>query len=385
MDIKCVLGFLILLKVHVGQGVSKNTIAHLRCCDCAPQPNDCCVGVLITPTLVLTTAFCTNTCQKIIIGKYKNITMLERYIHQHYKNFLLEDLRHKIQRNDIGLITIADYGNPSAPFLKLSGVVSEAVYGLTALIPVIDNMKPRLVKTIVQRCRKHSRHSLGYVMCTVNKVLRKSNAPCQQVQGVPLLVNGKIIGVTGFVDKAMCENEQKFFLAIGPALPWIRSVLATIESHRSNQYSNRVAVLRVSEVSPPQEYIRTKDELSNSTLTFVTIVNKSSITPTSSHSINATTFKANTTATTTKISIINITTTESTSPKKIWSSDENIAGNAKSTTLNTFNNNYSKPVENLTNAMEWFNNKVRSKLNTSVPFLVLTTSAVNEGKFTDLT
>lgn len=380
MDIKCVLGFLILLKVHVGQGVSKNTIAHLRCCDCAPQRNDCCVGVLIMPTLVLTTAFCTNTCQNVIIGKYKNITMLERYIHQHYKNFLLEDLRHKIQRNDIGLITIADYGNPSAPFLKLSGVVSEAVYGLTALIPVIDNMKPRLVKTVVQRCRKHTRHSLGYVMCAVNKVLRKSNEPCQQVQGVPLLVNGKVIGVTGFLDKTMCENEQKYFLAIGPSLPWIRSVVATIESHRNNQYSNRVAVLRVSEVSPPQEFIRTKDKLPNSTLTFVTIVNKSSISPTSSPSINATTFKASTT-----LSITNITTTESTSPKKIWSSDENITENEKSTTLNAFNNNYSKPVQNLTNAMDWFNNNVRSKLNTSVPFLVLTTSAVNEGKFADLT
>ncbi|XP_026330386.1 uncharacterized protein LOC113237862 [Hyposmocoma kahamanoa] len=316
MYIKCVLGFLILLQVRVGLGISKTTIVYLRCCNCNPQPNDCCVGTLILPTIVITTAFCADNCEYAIIGKYRNISVVKRYSHQHYKNYLMEDLRHKIQRNDVGLLGLDSYGDPSAPYLRLSAVVIEAIYGLTALVPVIDNMRPRLVKTIVQRCRQHSRYSLGYVICTVNKVLRKSNAPCQQQQGVPLLVDGKIIGVTGFVEKAMCENEQKYFLAIGPSLSWIRSIVSPIKrlkNVKTIQNNNNGVVLRVHEETPPQEH-------SQSTPTFVTTVMQSSPTTTSvlSPSINVTLFKANTT-----VSIINIPTTESTSPKKIWSSDEN--------------------------------------------------------------
>lgn len=378
MDIKCVLGFLILLGVRVGQGVSKTTIVYFRCCNCAPQPNDCCVGALILPNIVITTAFCTDNCQKVLIGKYKNVTIADRYSHQHYRNFLMEDLRHKIQRNDVGIVTLAGFGQSSTPFLKLSGVVIEAAYGLTGLVPVIDNMRPRLVKTVVQRCRQHTRYSLGYVICTVNKVLRKSNAPCQQQQGVPLLVDGKIIGLTGFVDKTMCDNEQKYFLAVSPSLPWIRSIVTnSTASLRTQVGKNNVAVLRVNEGNTPQERA-TSSRPETSTNTAPT--EQSSPVPTTLTSINTPLFTANKTLSSTNI------TTESTTKRKIWSSDENVSDNEKGTTLKTFNKKDLNKAGNLSNAMDWFNNNVRNNLNSSVPLLILTTTTfMHEENFEDLT
>lgn len=374
MDIKCALGLLILLSVRYGQGVSKTTIVHFRCCNCAPQPNDCCVGALILPNVAITTAFCTDQCQKALIGKYSNVSIVERYSHKHYRNFLMEDLRHKIQRNDVGLVSFDGFGNPSTPYLKLSAVVSDAAFGLAGLIPVIDDRRPRLVKTIVQRCQKHSSYSMGYVICTVNKVLRKSNTPCQQQQGVPLLVDGKIIGLTGFVEKTMCENEQKYFLAIGPSLPWIRTIVTAINSLRNPISKNKVAILRGRETSLSINSPETD-------ITNIAMESSPGSTSLSTSSIDKLSLMTN------EISTTNITSTKptTTTERKVWSSDENVSENEKTSTLNLYNKVNLKDNGNLTNAMEWFNNNVRNKLNRSVPLLVLTTPIVNEDKFVDLT
>lgn len=379
MDIKCVLGFLILLKVRVGQGVSKTTIVYFRCCNCAPQPNDCCVGALILPNVAITTAFCTDNCKKVLIGNIKNITIVERFSHQHYRNFLMEDLRHKIQRNDVGLVSLSGYGTTTTPYLRLSAVVIDAAYGLTGLVPVIDNMRPRLVKTIVQRCRKHTRYSMGYVICTVNKVLKKSNSPCQQQQGVPLLVDGRVIGLTGFVEKSMCENEQKYFLAIGPSLPWIRSIVTSFAALRNHLYedstSNKVAILRGREGNPPQEQF---SSITPKTSTITNTQRPQALT--SSYRRDITLFTSITTVSTADIP------TKSTTHKKIWSSDENVSDKEKNSNLHPFTRSGFKNVGNLTNAMDWFNKNVRNKLNTSVPLLILTTSSfMQEDKFSDLT
>lgn len=381
MDIKYIIGLLILLRVHVGQCISKSTIVYFRCCNCAPQANDCCVGALILSNVAITTAFCTDNCQKAIIGKYKNVTIVRRFSHQHYRNYLMEDLRHKVQRNDVGLVSFSDFGSSPMPFLRLSAVIIDAAFGLTGLIPVIDNMRPRLVRTIVQRCRKHTRYSMGFVICTLNKYLSKSNLPCQQHQGIPLLVDGKIIGLTGFMDTTMCNTQQKYFLAVGPSLSWIRAIVTSVASLRNKINTNKVAVLRGRESNPPQEQdsVRPPETISNTTVTTLSVMDVDS---NLLSGINTTTtFIENT-----NLSTIDITTTQSTTPQKIWSSDENVSDNEKSAILNPFNKTNLQKVGNLTNAMDWFNNNVRNKLNTTVPLLIFTTPYfVHEENFQDLT
>lgn len=227
--------FLLLLqRFDVGLTISSDTIAHFRCCKCDPNPNDCCIGSLILPYIILTSAYCAENCKAVLLGKARNVSIIRFYKNPYYRNYVLTGSRSLIKRNDVALVHVTDDPNTKRPYLKLSALQVGTLDGRKGLFPVFDNLRPTLLITIIQECRRgSSMSSMGYVICTVNKHLNLSKA-CQQQQGAPLLIEGKIIGLSGFVDKMMCTNEQRYFMAIGPALLWIRSVVQNVSNHQEN-------------------------------------------------------------------------------------------------------------------------------------------------------
>lgn len=227
---------LLLQRVDVNLTISRNTIAHFMCCKCDPYPKDCCIGSLILPYIILTSGYCAENCKTVLLGTTKNVTIIRVYKHPHYRNYVLTGSRTSIiKRNDVALVHVTNDPKTETPYLKLSALQVGAIDGRKGLFPVFNDLKPTLLRTIVQRCRKGTAmSSMGFVICTVNKSLNTSH-PCQQQQGVPLLIEGKIIALSGFVDKLMCLNEQKYFMAVGPALVWMRSVIEDLSDHNTDQ------------------------------------------------------------------------------------------------------------------------------------------------------
>lgn len=225
---------LLLQRFDVGFTISSDTIAQFRCCKCDPYPNDCCIGSLILPYIIITSAYCAENCKAVVLGKTRNASIIRFYKNPYYRNYVFTGSRSLIKRNDVALVHVTDDPNTERPYLKLSALQVGVLDGLKGLFPVFENLRPKLLRTMIQECRPGtSMSSMGYVICTVNKYLNLSS-PCQQQQGVPLLIEGKIIGLSGFVDKIMCINEQRYFMAIGPALSWIRSVVQNVSQHQDN-------------------------------------------------------------------------------------------------------------------------------------------------------
>lgn len=224
MDIKVYFfGVCISQVVYMGQCISRRSIARFRCSSCQTRPDDCCFGTLILPFVILTTSYCGDYCETVDLNG-ENVPIVNVFTHPHYKNFIQGRIPYL--RNDISLVQIeSNTRNKERPYIKLSAIDPFSAIGLKALVPVIDSLKPRLVVTFVQECAKYTVASKGFYICAVNKILPKSPKICQLQQGLPLLVYGKIIGMTGIADEEVCKLTQKVFIAIGPALTWIKSTV----------------------------------------------------------------------------------------------------------------------------------------------------------------
>lgn len=231
---------LLLQRVDVGLTISPNAIAHFSYCKCDPYPNDCCIGSFILPYIIITSAYCAENCKVVILGNTTNVTIKRFYKHSYNRNYVWTGSRNIINRNDVALVHVIDDPKTERPHLKLSALQTEVLGGRTGFFPVFDNLRLKLMRTIVEQCCKGT-SMMGYVLCTANKSLNLSNAYHHQ-QGIPLLIEGKIVGLSGFMDKSMCINEQRYFMAIEPAVLWIRSVIRNLSRQKENKNKNNTQV-----------------------------------------------------------------------------------------------------------------------------------------------
>lgn len=197
------------------QSISITSIVRLRnCTHDKINPRQGCMGTYILPNVVLTTSYCAENCQTAEKAK-----ILRYFVHGHYKNFVQS--KFTIARNDIALVVIVPEGRRKK-LVKLSALDTTSTIGHKALIPVMDE-RPRLAITMIVGCSKTL--TFGYYVCTTNRVTKKSVRVCEerQDQGLPLLLEGRIFGITGINDK--CNLAHRSFTAIGPALYWIGSTV----------------------------------------------------------------------------------------------------------------------------------------------------------------
>ncbi|CAH1647582.1 unnamed protein product [Spodoptera littoralis] len=202
------------------RSISITSIVNLQCSNEFYKPIQNCVGTFILPNVVLTTSYCAENCQYI-----DNSPIVRTYIHPHYKNYVRGN--NFLTRNDIGLVVIPKDGK-KRKLVKLSALDSLSTIGQKALIPILNSNKPRLQVTIVQRCYKEQ--PFGYYVCASNKITKRSIQICRQrqEQGLPLLLEGKIYGITGITSSDSCALSQLSFTAISPALYWISETVKTL-------------------------------------------------------------------------------------------------------------------------------------------------------------
>ncbi|PZC79992.1 hypothetical protein B5X24_HaOG215461 [Helicoverpa armigera] len=203
------------------RSISITSIERLASCG-RPQnkPIQGCIGTFILPNVAITTSYCAENCQ--YLGKLR---IIRTFIHPHYRNYVLGN--NFFARNDIALIiTKQDFSKRK--LIKLSALDTLSTIGLKALIPIMDENKPRLRVTLIERCIKEQQ--FGYYVCANNRVTKQTIEVCRrrQEQGVPLLLDGRIYGIMGITDKDTCVLPQRSFTAVGPALPWISSTVRTL-------------------------------------------------------------------------------------------------------------------------------------------------------------
>ncbi|XP_063838018.1 uncharacterized protein LOC135087109 [Ostrinia nubilalis] len=144
-------------------------------------------------------------------------------------------------------------GRYNNKYVKLSAVDITAAIGRKALIPVLEDNKPRLRVTIIQKCEM----LIGYYVCSVNNA-RLNQKPCQYYQGLPLLLDERVIGISGVMQKNECWLPQRTFVALVPAHDWIRSITynITFYHHReSRRDSLNVAITNSYEVKRQLEMV----------------------------------------------------------------------------------------------------------------------------------
>ncbi|KAH9628052.1 hypothetical protein HF086_018027 [Spodoptera exigua] len=202
------------------RSISATSIVPLQCDNEFYKPIQNCVGSFILPNVVLTTSYCAESCHHV-----ENSPIIRSYIHPHYKNFV--EGNNFLTRNDVGLVVIPARAK-QRKLIKLSALDTESTIGHKALIPILNTNKPRLQITILQRCFKEQ--PFGYYVCAANHITKRSIQNCRQrqEQGMPLLLEGKIYGITGISSSDSCALPQLSFTAINPALFWISETVRTL-------------------------------------------------------------------------------------------------------------------------------------------------------------
>lgn len=213
----CTIFAFCIVRMH---SISITSIVRFKCDNWIVRPSQGCVGTYILPTVVLTTSFCADNCQSI-----GNLRIIGTFVHTHYRNYVHG--RNFIARNDIALVV-----TPLVPrrrkLVKLSALDTISTLGLKALIPIMDDNKPRLQVAHIENCYKEQ--PFGYYVCATNKITKQSIKVCQerQEQGVPLLLEDKIFGIMGITDTDSCRLSQRSFTAITPALYWISETVKNL-------------------------------------------------------------------------------------------------------------------------------------------------------------
>lgn len=217
--------------ITLNETISIHSIVRLRCRYCVPDPYKCCVGTVILPDFILTTLFCAQSCQHVkMYGQ--DIPIKKIFTHEHFKNFIVS--QQFIKRNDVALINTGYHNGYDGKYLGLSAIDVSAAIGKKALIPILEYAKPRLLVTLIKGCEDLT----GYYVCST-KVDKKEKKNCQQEEGMPLLLDQKVIGITSQLERKDC-HLQKTFIAVGPAQSWINSIVYQNSKHLMNNRSPAV-------------------------------------------------------------------------------------------------------------------------------------------------
>ncbi|XP_059055126.1 uncharacterized protein LOC131849146 [Achroia grisella] len=373
--------------------ISITFIIHFKCSACI---NKCCAGSLVFPRFILSSAFCAQSCHSVLMRDLA-IPINKTFIHPQYKKYRKE--QRLMAKNDIALIMITSH--PKAATVKLSAIEVVSAIGLKALIPILDDRKPRLLATVIQSCSKHL-HLRGYHICSFARLPNTILNKCQQTKGLPLLIDGRIIGLSSSLDTKVCDFPQKIFTAITPYIPWIRLV---IENNIYNALQDGSQVITNSNTSYYTSQLKaqtiTLDKNNSVKRYFKHFEHKEiPVIPLSakvkfSAAPNEATKPPKKLKMDTKTSTI-ITTSMSKATDYIQKdiaesthmliSESNIKFAEISDASLHSSYNYSA-MRIATNAMEWFNKNIRSKLNDGPPpLLILTTPKIVYTKeFLDLT
>ncbi|CAG9781969.1 unnamed protein product [Diatraea saccharalis] len=152
---------------------------------------------------------------------YSNIEKV--FVNTQFRNYKI--LKHTVEGYGIGLVVINNKVSrnkiqQSSNNLMLSALELTSVVGLKALIPILDPIKPRLQVTIITKCEKPL---LGWNVCASKKPSQYKI--CHQAQGTPLLVRGRVIGITSQIGPHQCGKMQIIFMALEPYHNWIKSII----------------------------------------------------------------------------------------------------------------------------------------------------------------
>lgn len=354
--------------VSVLKGSEIVDIFRLICDACRPQTNQCCFGTFVSPKIIITTEYCANSCQMISIEN---------------NNYNL--LGGALKFNGIGLIYVPE-ANSGITSVKLNAVDVYSTFGLKAKIRL--KTKSGLHETIIEPCSTHGFVSRYYV-CTNNYNYLKNPSRCPSVQGLPLLLNERLLGITVGMN---CRRPQIKYAAVNPMLNWITKSVKELESNNNNislttinfKYlrlkNSSVFDSETKTTSVTQKHINSLSSKRHYTKKLIQSSSDNQNFTTSSPRLKKKKFrqhtyvniKRNTKITPTALTIRYITPT-------VFSTKTTLLPSTRSTSvapITTTSN--SQP----TNVMDWFNKNIKNKLGNSVPPLLILTTTLS-GRNTD--
>lgn len=214
-----------------------DSVAQMRCDKCQPNPETCCVGIFIHPSYIMTTAYCAESCGRIT-SKNKQVHIRKKYIFSKNSRQLLQP-NTTLLKNAIALIKVRR--NTQRAILKLSAVDISAAIGSPAFVPVpvLGNKNFIRGSVYIERCPNNVYKETQFV-CGESRYHRRPK-PCLQTQGLPLLLDNRIIGITGTADESMCYTEAPhIFLAIRSAIKPIYTIIIQSNNSKQNKFTDKI-------------------------------------------------------------------------------------------------------------------------------------------------
>ncbi|XP_031767490.1 uncharacterized protein LOC116413300 [Galleria mellonella] len=381
------------LNFRTAYNISLLSIVHFKCSSYFIKSEKCCVGT-IYPNFILTSVFCAESCDTVLMKDMK-IPINNIFIHPRYKKYV--EGQHILETNDIVLVMVTSH--PKAVTLKLSAMEVISAIGLKALIPILDDNKPRLLVTVIQSCSKHLLLR-GYHICSIGTLCNRVFNNCQYTNGLPLLIDGQIVGLTGLLSSKLCNFPQKIFTAVGPIIPWIRSfIINNREDSLQNSFQDAERFDKLKLQTINLQNIDLKSGYKQFQQKEITIPTKNS----TSYNLYSKMQETNMNILPSIRKLITSSTLYETLIKSVLKTKYSVPIKKNITELTYFtqipDTNLLKTSESFnisstysarrfaTNAMDWFNKNVRNKLKDKPPpLLVLTTPRINYNKeFVDLT
>lgn len=211
--------------------VPYSAIVQLSCAACRLNPNTCCVGTLLAPNLAITTAFCAHSCEYIVQNN-TIVPILSTRVHP--KSSI--SMRRSINPtgDDISFFNFNHTTKLKRSYVKISAVEPLSLIGLRSFVPIISDRKVFLKPTVILPCGEQYERLRGFYICSSKYFGEKSMYP--KMQGVPLLLNGCLIGISDSTDE---HQSLDAFMALAPRLSWIE---AAANSNLSGVRSKSVLV-----------------------------------------------------------------------------------------------------------------------------------------------